>query len=378
MKRKKLRKNIKNAFLLLLMAVLASLVGFYLQRKENFVNEYIDVTYETVNTEEIYTASMVMVGDALMHMPINRTYKTSNGYDFKGIFKYIKPIVEEYDLAYYNQETMLGGSSLGLSGYPQFNSPTEVGEAFVDAGFNLVSLATNHTLDGRYRYSNKAITNSRNFWNKQEGVIAAGSYTSQEERDKVIIKEVNGRKIDIKKSYQKMKSLGIFNENLLVYENVLPKVSYLNKYDKVIIPRYPINNISLVFEISDEGTFYNTNKILVDNGIEASIIFENVNNDFDINKSNFKNILSTTYNNGIDYCISFNTTVNNDCKNNKKYTLLVKENIISNNFLNNTKKAINNHNNIIIYRFNSNNLSNLNTIIKYLKSNNYNITSALK
>jgi len=193
-----------------------------------------------------------------------------------------------------------------------------------------------------------------------------------------IIKEVNGRKIDIKKSYQKMKSLGIFNENLLVYENVLPKVSYLNKYDKVIIPRYPINNISLVFEISDEGTFYNTNKILVDNGIEASIIFENVNNDFDINKSNFKNILSTTYNNGIDYCISFNTTVNNDCKNNKKYTLLVKENIISNNFLNNTKKAINNHNNIIIYRFNSNNLSNLNTIIKYLKSNNYNITSALK
>jgi len=194
MKRKKLRKNIKNAFLLLLMAVLASLVGFYLQRKENFVNEYIDVTYETVNTEEIYTASMVMVGDALMHMPINRTYKTSNGYDFKGIFKYIKPIVEEYDLAYYNQETMLGGSSLGLSGYPQFNSPTEVGEAFVDAGFNLVSLATNHTLDGRYRYSNKAITNSRNFWNKQEGVIAAGSYTSQEERDKVIIKEVNGIK----------------------------------------------------------------------------------------------------------------------------------------------------------------------------------------
>lgn len=194
MKRKKLRKNIRNAFLLIFLAVIATLVGFYLQRKENFVNEYIDVTYETVNTEEVYTASMVMVGDALMHMPINRNYKTSSGYDFKGIFKYIKPIIEEYDLAYYNQETMLGGSSLGLSGYPQFNSPTEVGEAFIDAGFNLVSLATNHTLDGRYRYGNKAITNSRNFWNKQEGVIAAGSYTSQEERDKVIIQEVNGIK----------------------------------------------------------------------------------------------------------------------------------------------------------------------------------------
>ena len=194
MKRNTLRKNIKNAFMLIFIAVLATMVGFYLQRKENFVNEYVDVTYETVNTEKIYTASMVMVGDALMHMPINRNYKTSNGYDFKGIFKYIKPIIETYDLAYYNQETMLGGSSLGLSGYPQFNSPTEVGEAFVDAGFNLVSLATNHTLDGRYRYSDKAITNSRKFWNSQEGVIAAGSYTSNEERDEVIIKEVNGIK----------------------------------------------------------------------------------------------------------------------------------------------------------------------------------------
>ena len=61
MKRKKLRGNIRNAFLLILLAVLATMVGFYLQRKENFVNEYVDVTYETVNTEKIYTASMVMV-----------------------------------------------------------------------------------------------------------------------------------------------------------------------------------------------------------------------------------------------------------------------------------------------------------------------------
>ena len=28
-----------------------------------------------------------------------------------------------------------------------FNSPFEVGDAMIDAGFNLVSLATNHTMD---------------------------------------------------------------------------------------------------------------------------------------------------------------------------------------------------------------------------------------
>ena len=113
MKKNMLRKNIKSAFTLIFMLVLATLVGFYLQRKENFVNEYIDVVYETVDTKEVYTASMVMVGDALIHNIINTKYKTSNGYDFTNLFKYIKPIVSKYDLAYYNQETILGGKEIG-------------------------------------------------------------------------------------------------------------------------------------------------------------------------------------------------------------------------------------------------------------------------
>ena len=36
----------------------------------------------------------------------------------------------------------------------------------------------------------------------------------------IVIKEVNGKKIDVRKSYQKMKKLGVFNESLLVYEKV--------------------------------------------------------------------------------------------------------------------------------------------------------------
>ena len=94
--------------------------------------------------------SLVMVGDALIHgavyydAKINANYQ---GYDFVPMLEQIKPIVSGYDLAYYNQETILGGSELGLSHYPRFNSPYEVGDAFLDAGFNLVSLSTNHTMD---------------------------------------------------------------------------------------------------------------------------------------------------------------------------------------------------------------------------------------
>lgn len=186
-----------------------------------------------------------------------------------------------------------------------------------------------------------------------------------------VIKEVSGRKINIKKSYQKMKKLGIFNESLLVYEKVLPDIVY-NKYDKVIIPNMKGNNISIIFDINDESLFYSINEILVNNNIKAGIILNNLNN-INIKESNFKSILGITYNEESDYCISFNTLVNNECKNNQKYTLLIKENVISSNFLTNTKKAIDNYNNIIIYRFNQTNLTNLNTIIKYFKSNYINL-----
>ena len=130
---------------------------------------------------------MLMVGDLLVHDRLYNAMKTSDGYDFKPALTYIKDIVKDYDIAYYNQETILGGSEIGLSSYPAFNSPYEVGDAMIDAGFNLVSLATNHTLDR----GEKAITNSVNYWNSKSDVLAVGSYLSNEDRDKINIKEKN-------------------------------------------------------------------------------------------------------------------------------------------------------------------------------------------
>lgn len=196
---KKIRKKIKNFLIVLLFLVLSSITGFYVQRKINFVNEYVKVKYKTVDTKEEYNASLVMVGDALIHDSVYKAYNTGgSNYDFKGMFKYIKPIVQNYDLAYYNQETILGGKELGLSNYPQFNSPQEVGDAFLDAGFNLVSLATNHTLDKYYSTGGKTTINSRNYWNNKmaenEYLIAAGSYNSFDEQNEIVIREINGIK----------------------------------------------------------------------------------------------------------------------------------------------------------------------------------------
>ena len=131
--------------------------------------------------------SLIMVGDNLIHDKIYNEAKTSNGYDFTPFYKRIKNIVSNYDLAYYNQETILGGSEMGVSSYPAFNSPYEVGDAMLDAGFNLVSLATNHTLDR----GEQAIINSRNYWNSKKEVLAVGSYSSKEEKNEIHILKKN-------------------------------------------------------------------------------------------------------------------------------------------------------------------------------------------
>jgi poly-gamma-glutamate capsule biosynthesis protein CapA/YwtB (metallophosphatase superfamily) len=96
--------------------------------------------------------------------------------------RYIAPIVKNYDLAFYNQETVFGGKELGYSNYPSFNSPAEFGEQMIEMGFNLVSLANNHTMDKGVR----GALNSYDFWKKQP-VITAGSWGSQEDRDQIRI-----------------------------------------------------------------------------------------------------------------------------------------------------------------------------------------------
>ena len=190
-KSKKLRKNVKNFLILTIFVVLASYTGWFLQRNESLNKQKVTINYETIDTKKTTKVSMAMVGDALIHEIVYQTasrYANYNGYDFKPMLKYTKELIQDYDLAYYNQETILGGKELGLSTYPLFNSPYEVGDAFIDAGFNLVSLATNHTLDK----GEKGILNSRAYWNKQENIVAAGSYSSNEERDKIVVNEKNG------------------------------------------------------------------------------------------------------------------------------------------------------------------------------------------
>ena len=74
---------------------------------------YICLSFIYSNAKEL---DLIMAGDALLHASVYNDAKQANEtYDFSTMLSALKPIVAKYDLAFYNQETILGGSALGLS-----------------------------------------------------------------------------------------------------------------------------------------------------------------------------------------------------------------------------------------------------------------------
>ena len=131
--------------------------------------------------------NLIMAGDALLHASVYNDAKQENGsYDFSKMLTALE-VAKKYDLAFYNQETILGGVELGLSTYPAFNSPQEFGDNMLSLGFNLISLANNHTLDR----GEKAVRSSLAYW-KGKHAVTAGSYDSFKERNNIQIQQKNG------------------------------------------------------------------------------------------------------------------------------------------------------------------------------------------
>lgn len=145
---------------------------------------------EDLNLEEqpqITELNLVMAGDALIHGALYRDARVSDvDYDFSYLFEYIEPLIKDYDLKFYNQETIIGGAELGYSSYPRFNTPHQFAEAMLELDFNLIALANNHTLDK----GEKGIINSLNFW-QQYDVLTAGTYLSAVARAEQVIKTKN-------------------------------------------------------------------------------------------------------------------------------------------------------------------------------------------
>ena len=163
------------------------------------VIEYVEESYVDVIVEEPFIepeVDLIMVGDILLHDNVQNSGKLSDGtYNYDHLFENVVEDIQSADIAIANQEVILGGTELGLSGYPAFNGPFEVGDALVNAGFDVILHATNHTLDR----GKKALLNCLDFWETNHPEVAVlGAFDSQEDYDNSIyVYEEDGLKIAI-------------------------------------------------------------------------------------------------------------------------------------------------------------------------------------
>lgn len=146
-------------------------------------------------TPEPTEVSLIMVGDILLHTPVENAAKQEDGsYNFDAVFANMKDEIEAADLAIVNQEVIIGGEELGISGYPAFNAPHAIGDALVDAGFDVVCHGTNHALDK----GKKGLVSCLNFWQENYPDIAVlGVNGSEEEQEELYIYEQDGIRIAI-------------------------------------------------------------------------------------------------------------------------------------------------------------------------------------
>lgn len=98
-------------------------------------------------------ATIVCVGDILCEEKLFKASRTRMGFDFSGVYQFVKPLIMDSDLAIANLETTIcesspyTGEQYKVGGKYHNNAPVEFLEAIRAAGFDYLMLANNHSLD---------------------------------------------------------------------------------------------------------------------------------------------------------------------------------------------------------------------------------------
>lgn len=169
-----------------------SIPGTPLPSSDNTASSIICTPVPTVSPSSQVT--LLAVGDNLIHIEVVESGEQEDGsLNYDHLYSNLKDEISAADIAIVNQETILGGNDFKYSGYPVFNSPTEIGDALITAGFDVILQATNHTMD----MGEKGIDHAIAYWKEHPGIVTLGINESQEDSEKITIIEKNGIKIAI-------------------------------------------------------------------------------------------------------------------------------------------------------------------------------------
>ncbi len=150
------------------------------------------VTAKQMSSTQINLLRIIAVGDNLIHSPIyNKARQADGTYNFAPMYANIKETIQSYDLAVINQETIFVENPANISSYPNFGTPSSMGDTLVDVGFDVVLNATNHTWDKKL----VGYTDTLNFWKKYPQITVLGLHETVEDFHTVDIVEKNGFKL---------------------------------------------------------------------------------------------------------------------------------------------------------------------------------------
>lgn len=176
---------------------------------------------------------------------------------------------------------------------------------------------------------------------------------------------INGKKININKSYENMKKMGKYNPEKYEYDQIQPKISINNIHDKYI-EKGNSNKKEIALIIIDKNNKMPIIKEIIEKQKVKVTILKN--NTIEINNNNFTQIDNTKQ----KYCYIKEETSKElkKCEKQKKHT--IKMNIVEEDLLKETKKTLSNGK-IITISLNENTQKELELTINYIKSKGYKI-----
>ena len=143
------------------------------------------------NVTQTGRATILVAGDIMTHLPVVRSGKTGDGYDFSSIFEQVKPYISAADYAVVNLETTLSGTAGGreYTGYPDFNAPDAIATAAAVSGFDMMLTGNNRCYDYGTSGMLRTLETVRN-----AGLATLGTKATVEEND-YLVKDLNGVKV---------------------------------------------------------------------------------------------------------------------------------------------------------------------------------------
>ncbi len=143
-------------------------------------------------TDTCREVTLVAVGDLMVHgEQLRDAYNPQTGeYDFSHNFSAVSQYLSAGDLCIGNLETVLGGSEMGYSDYPKFNTPDSFGAALKQAGFGLLTTANNHCMDQKEAGLLRTIQQLDAL-----GIPHTGTFATPLERSHIELQTINGLRI---------------------------------------------------------------------------------------------------------------------------------------------------------------------------------------